>query len=131
MWVITAWSCSWKSHRTSSYVISVGWSITVKVMLRLTVSMLRCWALSGTCDQKLLSVQKFLCESSCLVSVGCPLWPEVGSVICHSQSVVIYQYLHQWFFISCVLEFSNSYTIFTKLLSVPTRYSWLCSTSYY
>jgi hypothetical protein len=32
-----------------------------------------------------------------LASVGRPLWREVGSVICHCQSVVIYQYLRQAF----------------------------------
>jgi hypothetical protein len=36
-------------------------------------------------------------ESCCLVSVGRPLRREVGSVICHSESAVIYQYLHQAF----------------------------------
>jgi hypothetical protein len=49
----------------------------------------------GTCDQILLSVRRLLSESCCLVSVGRPLWREVGSVICHSQSIVSYQYLHQ------------------------------------
>jgi hypothetical protein len=39
----------------------------------------------------------FLSECCCLVSVGLPLWREVGSAICHSQSVVIYQYLDQGF----------------------------------
>jgi hypothetical protein len=48
-----------------------------------SVSMSRCRAHSGTCDQILLSVRRLLSES--LVSVGRPLWREVGSVICHSQ----------------------------------------------
>jgi hypothetical protein len=52
---------------------------------------------SVTCDQILISVKRLLSESCGLVPVGCPLWREVGSVICHSQSVVIYQYLHQAF----------------------------------
>jgi hypothetical protein len=43
---------------------------------------------SGICDQLLLSVRRLLSESFCLVSVRCPLWREVGSVICQSQSVV-------------------------------------------
>jgi hypothetical protein len=63
-------------------------------MLRLTVSqsdsMSRCQAHSETCDQMLLSVWRLLSESGCLVSVGRPLWREVGAVTCHSQSVVIY-----------------------------------------
>jgi hypothetical protein len=45
----------------------------------------------GTCDQILLS------EICRLVSVERPLWREVGTVICHSQSVVIYQYVHKAF----------------------------------
>jgi hypothetical protein len=95
-----------------------------------SVSMSRYLAHSGTCDQILLSVLRLLSESCCLVSVGHPLWQEVGSVICHSQCIVIYQYLHQAFMLH-VLQFSNLYTIYTKLLSVPSRYSRLCSTSYY
>jgi hypothetical protein len=39
----------------------------------------------------------FLSEGCCLVSVGRPLRREVGSVICHFQSIVICQYLHQAF----------------------------------
>jgi hypothetical protein len=39
-----------------------------------------CRAHFGTCDQILLSVRRFLSESCCLVSVGRPLWREVGSV---------------------------------------------------
>jgi hypothetical protein len=60
-----------------------------------SVSMSRYRAHSGTCDQILLSPQSLFCESCCLVSVGRPLWREVRSVICHSQSVVIYQHLHR------------------------------------
>jgi hypothetical protein len=37
------------------------------------------------------------CFLKVVVSVGCTLWREAGSVICHSQFVVIYQYLHQAF----------------------------------
>jgi hypothetical protein len=57
-------------------------SIEVEAKLRLTVSMLGCWAHSGTCDHILLSVWKFLCEICGLVSVGRPLWREDGSAIC-------------------------------------------------
>jgi hypothetical protein len=52
---------------------------------------------SGTCDQILLSVRRLLSESCCRVSVGHPLWQEVGSVICQSQSIAVYQCLHQGF----------------------------------
>jgi hypothetical protein len=60
----------------------------VKVTLQLTVSqsvsISRCPAHSGTFDQILLSVRRLLSEICCLVSVGCPLWQEVESVICQS-----------------------------------------------
>jgi hypothetical protein len=62
-----------------------------------SVIMSRYRAHSGTCDQILLSVQRFFSESCCLVSTRRPLWREAGSVICHSQSILIYQYLHQVF----------------------------------
>jgi hypothetical protein len=61
--------------------------VEVEVTLQLTVgqsvSMSRCRAHSGTCDQILLSVRRLLSESCRLVPVG--------------QSVVIYQYSHQGF----------------------------------
>jgi hypothetical protein len=77
----------WPSHRSRSYFTTDGKSVNTS----------RCRAHSGTCDQILLSVRSLFSESCCLVSVGRPLWQEVGSVICHSQSVVIYQCLHQEF----------------------------------
>jgi hypothetical protein len=43
------------------------------------------------------SVRKLFSECCCLVSVGRSLWRVDGYVICHSQSIVIYQYLHQGF----------------------------------
>jgi hypothetical protein len=66
-------------------------------MVSQSVSMSRYRTHFETCDQILFCVRRFLSESCCLVSVGRPLWREVGSVICHSQSIVIYQYLHQAF----------------------------------
>jgi hypothetical protein len=152
---------------------------------------------SGTCDQILLSVRRLLSQSCCLVSLGCPLWREVGSVICHSQSVSILSQSHVttdgqsvsqyakvsnplwdlWpditfcpkivvsnllsclyrvpsltrgrvchlsfsvynnlsvftssIYVTCVLQFSNVYTINIKLQSVSSEYSRLCSSSYY
>jgi hypothetical protein len=59
-----------------------------------SVCMSRYRAHLETCDQILLSARMSLPESCCLVSVGRPLWREVGSVICLSQSVAICQYLH-------------------------------------
>jgi hypothetical protein len=82
-WNVTVWNLrSWSWSR--NHVTTDGQSVTTS----------RCRAHSGTCDQILLSVRRWFSESYCLVSVGRPLWREVGSVIC-PQSVVIYQYLHQ------------------------------------
>jgi hypothetical protein len=111
-------------------VLHIEVEVTLRLMVSQSVSMSRCRAPCGTCNQTVLSVRKLLPESCCLVSVGRPLWREVGSVICHSQSVVIYQYSHQTFTLH-VFHISAMYRICTKLLSVPSRYSRLRSTSYY
>jgi hypothetical protein len=47
-----------------------------------SVSMSWFRAHSGTCDQILLSVWRFLSESCCLFSLGRPLWREDGSADC-------------------------------------------------
>jgi hypothetical protein len=80
-----------------------------------SVNMSRHRAHYETCDQILLSARRLLSESCCLVSVGRPLWREVGSVICHSQSTVIYNYLHQAFTLH-VFYSSASYMQYTQSL---------------
>jgi hypothetical protein len=92
-----------------------------------SVSMSRYRANSGTCDRMLLSVRRLLSESCCLVAVWRPLLWEVGSVICHSQSIVIYQYLHQAF----TLHVFYTSAIYIQYIQSPSEYSRLCSTSYY
>jgi hypothetical protein len=71
-----------------SYSPALWSEVEVKVTLPLTVgqsvSMSRYQVHSGTCDQILLSVRRLFSESCCLVSVGRPLWRQVGSVICRS-----------------------------------------------
>jgi hypothetical protein len=47
-----------------------------------SVSMSRCRAHSGPCDQILLSVRRLLSEICGIFSVGRPLWREDGSAIC-------------------------------------------------
>jgi hypothetical protein len=47
-------------------------------------------------------------------------------LVCSNLSVFTWR-----IYVSCALQFSNVHTIYTKLLSVPARYSRLCSTSYY
>jgi hypothetical protein len=77
-----------------SFNLHVIWSRNHVTTDGQSVSMSRYGARSGTCDQILFSVRMVFSESCCLVSMRRPLWREVGSVICPSQSVVIYQYLH-------------------------------------
>jgi hypothetical protein len=84
---------------------------------------------SGTCDQILRSVRRLFSEICCLVFLGRPLWQEVGSVICLSLSSNL-PLLTSNIYITCVLQFSNLYTINIKLQSVPSEYSRLCSVSY-
>jgi hypothetical protein len=84
-------SASESRRRSQSQVTTDGRSVSQ------SVSMLRCRAHSGTCNQIFISVRRLMSKICCLVSVGRPLWREVESVICYSQSVVIYQYLHEAF----------------------------------
>jgi hypothetical protein len=90
-----------------AWLVEVEVEVTLHLTISQSVSMSRYRAHSETCDQILLPVRKLFSERCCLVSVGRPLRQEVGS----SQSVVIYQYLHQSNYVTCVLEFSNLYTI--------------------
>jgi hypothetical protein len=58
--------------------------------------------------------------------MGRPLWREVGSVVCHSQSlsqVSVYTYIKITY---NVQEVNNLHTIFTRPLSVQAQYSKLC-----
>jgi hypothetical protein len=71
--------------------------VEVEVTLQLMVMMSMYRAHSEICDHILFSVRRLLSQSCCLVSVGRPLWREVGFLICNSQSIVICQYLHQPF----------------------------------
>jgi hypothetical protein len=81
----------------SVFTLEVEVEVTLRLTVSQSVSMSRYGAHSGTCDQMLLSVRRLFSESCRLVSVGRPLWREVASVTCPSQSVIIYQYLHQAF----------------------------------
>jgi hypothetical protein len=106
--------------RSRSHVTTDGWS----------ARMSRCRAYSGTCDQILLSVRMLLFESCCHIFVGYLLWREVGSVICLSQPSNLPVFTSS-IYVTCVLQFSNLYTIYIKLHSVPSEYSRLCRTSDY
>jgi hypothetical protein len=59
----------------------------------------------GTCDQILI-----LSEFCCLVSVGRPLWREVGSVSCQSLSAIIVHRQVLFFFFICLFFFSPHFT---------------------
>jgi hypothetical protein len=58
------------------------------------------------------------------------LWREVGSVICLSLSSNLPLFTSN-ICVTCVLQFSNLYTINIKLQLVPSEYSRLCSASYF
>jgi hypothetical protein len=64
---------------TSSQLSVCQVEVTLQLTFGRSVSMSSCRAYSGTCDQILLVLSLW----------GRPLWREVGSVICHSQSAVI------------------------------------------
>jgi hypothetical protein len=66
----------------------------------------------------------------CLVLLRRPLWREVGSVICLSLSSNLPSFTSN-IYVTCVLQFSNLYTISITLQSVPSEYSRLCSASYF
>jgi hypothetical protein len=102
--------------RSRSHVTSDGQS----------ASMSRFRADSGTCDQILLSVRR-LSERCCLVSMGRPLWRDVGSVIYHSGSVAIYQYLHQAFtmymqYIQSFFQSRLGTTDYVLLVNISSNY---------
>jgi hypothetical protein len=87
-----------------------------------SVIMSRYRAHSWTCDQILLSVWRLFSEISCLVFVGCPLWREVRSVICLSQSSNSPLFTSN-ICVTCVLQFNNLYTININLQSLLFVYS--------
>jgi hypothetical protein len=58
---------------------------------------------SETCDQILLSVRRLLSGSCCLVSVGRPLWREVGSV-----GIMYCPHLYSYTYIMVVMSSSET-----------------------
>jgi hypothetical protein len=103
------------------------WSqVKVKITLRLTV----CQSVRLGVESRLglMTRRFFLIESYSSVHVWCPLWREVGSVICQSKSVVLvncqYVQLLQVYRYYLIL-----YTIYTSPLSVQAQYSRLCPIS--
>jgi hypothetical protein len=95
--------------------------LEVQVTLQLTVSQSVCQGIEPILG--LVTRYYFLSEGCCLFCVGRPLWREVGSVICHSQSIVIYQYLHP----TLTLHMFYSILYFSILLhSFSTEYLFFC-----
>jgi hypothetical protein len=109
----------WSVFQSQSHITTDGQSVIMS----------RYRAHSGTCDQILLSVRRVFHEICSLVSVGRPIWREVRSIICLSQSSNLPLFTSN-IYVTCVLQFSNVYTINIKLQSVPSECSRLCSTSY-
>jgi hypothetical protein len=112
----------WKSFSglADSFILQLSRSKSKSRYNWRSVRMSRYRAHSETCYQTLLSVQRFFSESCCLVYMGRPLWREVGSVICPSQSVVIYEYLHQSF---TLLVFYSS-AIYIQYDTIQYSYIW-------
>jgi hypothetical protein len=85
-----------------------------------------CWAHSGTCDQILLSVWRLIGWK--LLPCLCGVPSLMRRRVCH-LSFSVYGNLSAFtssIYVSCFLRFKIVYTIYTKLLSVPARYSRLC-----
>jgi hypothetical protein len=79
------------------------------------------------CDQTLFPVWRFMSESCFLVSVGCPLWREVGFASCQSLSAVFNHFCQNvilfTFYMSHVLCL---YNIYTRPLSTQAQYRRSC-----
>jgi hypothetical protein len=79
-----------KNYKNTMYLFIYNWSWSHVTTDGRSVSTFWCRAHCGNCDQILI-----LSEICCLVSVGRPLWREVGPVSCRSPSAVI---VHRQFF---------------------------------
>jgi hypothetical protein len=104
---VLRWNCLLPCH---------FYSVRVRVTLRLTVSQSVCLGVEPHLG---LMTRYWLCfESYSPVNWGRPLWREVGSVICHSQSLSplsVFTYINKIMY----KNFRNNFcTIFTRPLSV-------------
>jgi hypothetical protein len=93
---ITYWLESCRTHNQILLSHLRQPNLEVEIKLQLTVSQSVCQGIEptlGLVTRYYFCARRLLSESCRLVSLGRPLWREVGSVTCHSQSVVIYQYL--------------------------------------
>jgi hypothetical protein len=61
-------------------VLAVRVRVTLQLTVSQSVSMSWCWAQFGTFDQRIFF---FFFKVTVFSYLGCPLWREVGSVICH------------------------------------------------
>jgi hypothetical protein len=68
----------------------------------------------------------FLSESCCVVSVGPPLWREVGSVSCQSLSSMFSPLSKIQYNLHCTCHMFYVYAIYTRLLSAQAQYSRSC-----
>jgi hypothetical protein len=103
----------------------------VEVTVRLTVSQSVCQGIEPTLG--LVTRHYFLSEGCfCLKVAVLSLWGALSderSGLSFSVSSKLSVFTSSTY-VSCVLQFSNLYTINIKLQSVPSEYSRLCSTSY-
>jgi hypothetical protein len=113
---------AWK--HVANWVIG---SVRVRVSLQLTVCPSLCFGVEPCL--RLVTRYKLLFDSYCLV-VGRPLSREDGSVVCQSLSAVTSQLsvCTIFTFYMCHILL-NTYTIYTRPLSVRAQYSRLCPNS--
>jgi hypothetical protein len=107
--------------------------VKVKVTLQLTVSQSLCQGIEPILGH--VTRYYFLSEGCFLKFAVLSLWSGLSmrGRVCH-LSFSVYSNLLVFtssICVTCVLQFSNLYTIYTKLHSLPPESSRLCSTSYF
>jgi hypothetical protein len=95
-------------------------------MLQMTISQSVCLGVKSTLE--LVTRYYFLSESGRVVSVGRPLWREVGPISCHSLSAVFSPLSKMQYNLHCTCHMVYVYAIYTSTrpLSAQAQYSRSC-----
>jgi hypothetical protein len=93
-------------------------------MLRQTVSQSVCRGVKFTLEP--VTRCYILSERCCVVSVGRPLWREVGSVFCQSLSIVFSPLSDIQYNLQCTCYMFYVYAIYTRSQSAQTQYNRSC-----